>query len=283
MNVLSFDCGLRNLAAAVVRIVPEFAFPPECKSYYDDTETADQFKERALAYFVRHAWTVVHARLIDISESLGRQERVKRVKSLGLMSKATGIYNVLDELEQQWFADSVVCHCFLKLSYGARCIVTQPFCAKARRKWWQGKVCGFLRKKVFVARSFIMTYCTLWDTEDALEAGSRRNRRLVWTMYPTAKLVLTHTIGVFVLRVVKKDTMHSVPPVFIQVPVFPGTKTPKEFCAYASVTCYLPPMTCICVGIVTPEGRRAAVAADAARTGAEYKAGEMVYLFVEPF
>jgi hypothetical protein len=118
MDVLSFDCGLRNLAAAVVRITPGFAFPPEYKTYADDTETADQFKERALAYFVRHAWTVVHARLIDISESLGRQERVKRVKSLGLMSKATGIYNVLDELEQQWFADSATDIVAVEIQHG---------------------------------------------------------------------------------------------------------------------------------------------------------------------
>lgn len=118
MDVLSFDCGLRNLAAAVVRITPGFAFPPEYKAYADNTETADQFKERALAYFVRHAWTVVHARLIDISKSLGKQERVKRVKSLGLMSKATGIYNVLDELEQQWFADSATDIVAVEIQHG---------------------------------------------------------------------------------------------------------------------------------------------------------------------
>lgn len=118
MNVLSFDCGLRNLAAAVVRILPGFAFPPEYRAYCDDAETADQFKERALVYFVGHAWTVVHARLIDISESLGRQERVKRVKSLGLMSKAAGIYNVLDELEQQWFADTATDIVAVEIQHG---------------------------------------------------------------------------------------------------------------------------------------------------------------------
>lgn len=116
--------------------------------------------------------------------------------------------------------------------------------------------------------------------DDALEAGSRRNRRLVRTMYPTLESVLAHIIGVFVLRVVAKGGLQAVPPVYIQVPVFASAKTPDEFCAYASVACGLPSMTCVCLGIAVPGGRRA-VAVTAALTGAEYKAGEMVYLFVE--
>ena len=128
-----------------------------------------------------------------------------------------------------------------------------------------------------------MTYCTLRDKEDTLEAGSRRNRRLVWTMYTTMEMVLEHTIGVFVLRVVKTATMQAVPPVFIQVPVFPCAKTPDEFCAYASVACGLPSMACICVGLSVPGGRRAVANNNAALTAMEYKAGEMVYLFVDFF
>ena len=119
MDVLSFDCGLRNLAAAVVRILPTFAFPPECKAYASPVETADQFKERAMLYFVQHAWTLVHARLIDVSEYLGRDTRVKQVKKLSLMNKARGIHAVLESLEQQWFHESAADIVAVEIQHGA--------------------------------------------------------------------------------------------------------------------------------------------------------------------
>ena len=119
MDVLSFDCGLRNLAAAVVRIAPGFAYPPECKVYASAAETAEQFKERAMGYFVRNAWSVVAARLIDVSEYLGRDTRVKQVKKLGLMSKARGIYAVLEELEAAWFHASAADIVAVEIQHGA--------------------------------------------------------------------------------------------------------------------------------------------------------------------
>jgi hypothetical protein len=119
MDVLSFDCGLRNLAAAVVRIVPGFAFPPECRVYASTAETAEQFKERAMGYFVRHAWSVVAAQLIDVSEYLGRDTRVKQVKKLGLMSKARGIYAVLEQLEAAWFRASAADIVAVEIQHGA--------------------------------------------------------------------------------------------------------------------------------------------------------------------
>lgn len=106
MQVLSFDCGLRNLAAVVVRVLPDFHFPAECRTYAHADETGDELKARAMAHFVRHGWALARGELIDVSEHLGRETRVKAVKKLGLMSKATAIHAVLLSLESRWFPDT---------------------------------------------------------------------------------------------------------------------------------------------------------------------------------
>jgi hypothetical protein len=119
MDVLSFDCGLRNLAAVVVSQKPGFAFPPEYRCFATDEETADDFKARALAYFVSYGWTVRDADLIDVSEHLGRDTRVKSVKKLGLMSKAEAIHAALDSLEQKWFAETAPDVVAVEIQHGA--------------------------------------------------------------------------------------------------------------------------------------------------------------------
>jgi hypothetical protein len=119
MDVLSFDCGLRNLAAVVVSQKPGFAFPAEYRCFASEEETADAFKRRALAYFVRHGWTVRDADLIDVSEHLERETRVKSVKKLGLMSKAEAIHAALDSLEQKWFAETAPDVVAVEIQHGA--------------------------------------------------------------------------------------------------------------------------------------------------------------------
>lgn len=119
MDVLSFDCGLRNLAAVVVSQKPGFAFPAEYRCFASEEETIDAFKHRALAYFVRYGWTVRDADLIDVSEHLGRETRVKSVKKLGLMSKAEAIHAALDSLEQKWFAETAPDVVAVEIQHGA--------------------------------------------------------------------------------------------------------------------------------------------------------------------
>jgi len=88
MNVLSFDCGLRNLGVAVVGVISGFQFLPEHKAYASPDEDKDAFKLRALLYFLRHGWHIQHVDLIDVSISLERPTPVKRIVDLSLMNKA---------------------------------------------------------------------------------------------------------------------------------------------------------------------------------------------------
>ena len=106
MQILSFDCGLRNLAAVVLRVAPGFAFGPEHRTYASLEETAEQFKERAMTYFLLCGWTLEGAKLVDVSETLGRPERVKNIKKLSLMNTAEALYASLLHMETEWFADA---------------------------------------------------------------------------------------------------------------------------------------------------------------------------------
>ncbi len=102
-SALSFDCGLRNLAAALVRVRPGFAFPPEYRTLASADETNEEFKARCLAYFLQTAWQLRDARLIDVSVYLERATRVKNVKRLGLMTEAEALTIALTALETEWF------------------------------------------------------------------------------------------------------------------------------------------------------------------------------------
>lgn len=119
MQILSFDCGLRNLAAVTVALAPGFAFPAEYKCYASEEETPDQFKERALVHFLHNGWRLEHAKLIDVSESLNRPARVKAILKLGLMSKASALHDVLDALEQEWFSASAPDVVAVEIQHGA--------------------------------------------------------------------------------------------------------------------------------------------------------------------
>jgi len=119
MEVLSFDIGLRNLAAAVVSTVSQFSFPQEFKVFASEEETADEFKHRALVYFMKHGWRVMEGKLIDVSEYLNRETRVKAVKKLSLMHKAEAIHAVLDALEKDWFSDGAPNVVAVEIQHGA--------------------------------------------------------------------------------------------------------------------------------------------------------------------
>jgi hypothetical protein len=105
MQILSFDCGLRNLAAVVLRVPSAFQFPAEYRVYASEAETADEFKHRAMVYFLHCGWSLEGARLIDVSEALNRPARVKAVLKLSLMNKADALHTVLQRLETDWFCD----------------------------------------------------------------------------------------------------------------------------------------------------------------------------------
>jgi hypothetical protein len=105
MQILSFDCGLRNLAAVVLRVPSAFQFPPEYRAYASETETSDEFKHRAMVYFLHCGWSLEGAKLIDVSEALNRATRVKAVLKLSLMNKADALHTVLQQLETEWFSE----------------------------------------------------------------------------------------------------------------------------------------------------------------------------------
>lgn len=112
MRVLAFDIGLRNLAAVVVSVKPDFSFDkvPEFKTYATPEETSDEFKTRALLYFLKHGWAIDQWDLIDVSETLDR--KVKNVKRLSDITKAIALTDALQSIEDRWFSDSapdVVC------------------------------------------------------------------------------------------------------------------------------------------------------------------------------
>lgn len=105
-SAMSFDCGLRNLAVALVCVREGFGFPVEYKTFASAEETNDEYKARCLLYFLREAWQLVDARLLDVSLYLDRATRVKNVKRLGLMSTAQALSNALGALETVWFSST---------------------------------------------------------------------------------------------------------------------------------------------------------------------------------
>jgi hypothetical protein len=105
-TAMSFDCGLRNLAVALVCVREGFAFPAEYRTFASAEETNDAFKARCLVYFLREAWQLLDARLLDVSLYLERTTRVKNVKRLGLMSTAQALSNTLSALETVWFTST---------------------------------------------------------------------------------------------------------------------------------------------------------------------------------
>ena len=99
-TVLSFDCGLRNLAAALVARTPA-VLPQEFRALAHTEETREDFHARALQWFIRHAWRVQRAELIDVSDYLSKP--VKRIKALGLMATAQGLHDALAALQAKWW------------------------------------------------------------------------------------------------------------------------------------------------------------------------------------
>jgi hypothetical protein len=118
-SVLSFDIGLRNLAAAVVRAKPGWEWPPECRAYASDTETADQFHARTLQTFLTtpDAWEIVQWRVMDVTGALDRT--VKNVKRLDTVSKAVAVTDTLEALETEWFAGDAPTHIVVELQHNS--------------------------------------------------------------------------------------------------------------------------------------------------------------------
>jgi RNase H-fold protein (predicted Holliday junction resolvase) len=106
-RVLSFDVGLRNLGAAVVRSRPDWVF---ARTYVTPDETADAFKTRAFVDFLSHGWELERWRVFDVTEVLERPDGVKNVKRLNLVTKTTALTNTLTQLETEWFPDDDAPH-----------------------------------------------------------------------------------------------------------------------------------------------------------------------------
>ncbi len=102
MRVLSFDVGIRNLAAAVVTVKPGWVFPEACLSYASPDETKDEFKARAMKEFLLQGWALEQWRVMDITEVLER-DRVRNVKRLGVVATSTALADTLTALEEEWF------------------------------------------------------------------------------------------------------------------------------------------------------------------------------------
>lgn len=103
MFVLSFDIGLRNLAAAYLRLKEGYEFPPECRVYASDTETPDEFRLRAMVHFLYNGWTLLKWRVMDVTEAL--EKDVKNVKRLSVISKSIALCDTLQALEDEWFPE----------------------------------------------------------------------------------------------------------------------------------------------------------------------------------
>ena len=99
-RVLSFDVGLRNLGAAVVRSRPDWVF---ARTYVTPDETADAFKTRAFVDFLSHGWELERWRVFDVTEVLERPDGVKNVKRLNLVTKTTALTNTLTQLRRNGF------------------------------------------------------------------------------------------------------------------------------------------------------------------------------------
>ena len=99
-SVLSFDCGLRTLSAALLSRTAA-ALPAECKRLAHDGETRDEFHARALAWFLQYGWCVRRVQLIDVT--LEHDKPVKSAKRMGLMAMASSLHDALMRLQTEWF------------------------------------------------------------------------------------------------------------------------------------------------------------------------------------
>ena len=122
-SVLSFDCGLRNLAAALVRRTPA-ELPPQFRVLAHDAETKEEFHGRALQWFIRHAWAVQAVQLIDVTTFLDKP--VKKVKQLGLVVMGQALTAALQDLHAKWFSGATLTHpsfCAVEVQHNSNAVM----------------------------------------------------------------------------------------------------------------------------------------------------------------
>ena len=91
MRVLSFDIGLRNLAATVVAVATGWTPPPECLYRLSSDETVDAYKARAMRCFLDTGWQLEQCRVINIRDAAPG------------VDTAAALTDALTELEEAWF------------------------------------------------------------------------------------------------------------------------------------------------------------------------------------
>lgn len=101
MRVLSFDVGLRNLAAAVISRKKGWVFPEEYRKYAHEEESIDEFKARAMLHFLQNGWELEQWRVMDVTDTLDKE--IKNVKRLGMVKKGVALTDTLASLEEEWF------------------------------------------------------------------------------------------------------------------------------------------------------------------------------------
>jgi hypothetical protein len=109
MQVLGFDIGLRNMAAALVRLATSYSVPDHCRVYASDSETPAEFHMRAFTDFLLHGgWEVVQWRLMDVLRyaSVKGDKPPRTVKDLSDVERAVATTRALDDLESAWFPEA---------------------------------------------------------------------------------------------------------------------------------------------------------------------------------
>ena len=95
--VLSFDCGLRTLAVALVEPKHTPCFPPEVLKQASPEESAAQWRERVLAWFLTDGWRVREGMVIDVTAAV--PGGVKDVRRMSPVTVAAALHASLTRLE----------------------------------------------------------------------------------------------------------------------------------------------------------------------------------------
>ena len=100
---MAFDPGLRHLAVAFITR-SDTPVPDALKSRARPDETAAQFRDRALQWFLVHGWALVKWEVLDVTDALDREGGVANVKAIHDATKALALSDTLKALTTRWFA-----------------------------------------------------------------------------------------------------------------------------------------------------------------------------------
>jgi hypothetical protein len=101
-GVLAFDPGLRHLAVALVTRSAA-PVPEALQTRARPEETAAQYRDRALQWYLAHGWALVKWEVLDVTDALDREGGVANVKAIHDVTKALALSDTLQALVARWF------------------------------------------------------------------------------------------------------------------------------------------------------------------------------------